>query len=261
MRVTYRARNIKDYWAARWGEIESDLPMTNVEAYPLKYALETVSGKQGKILEAGCGAGRILRYFHDNGYPIVGIDYIDVAIEKLMVVDPSLDVSVGDITDLKFPDDSFTSILSFGLYHNLENGLEKAVQETYRVLENGGSVCASFRADNIQTKIQDWLTLRATVKTKSSNTKFFHKINLTKKESSALFTAVGFKIKASYPVENMPFLYKFRFFRTKTHKVFDESKGRVEGYQLSWLGRRIQKFLMNHFADYFCNIYVIVAEK
>ena len=172
-----------------------------------------------------------------------------------------MDVRVGDITDLEFPDNSFATILSFGLYHNLEIGLETAIKETYRVLENGGSVCASFRADNIQTKIQDWIASRRISKAESFNEKFFHKINLTKKEALALFTTVGFKIKISYPVENMPFLYKFKFFRSRNHKIFDESKGRVEGYQLSWTGKYLQFFLMKFFSNSFCNIYVIVAEK
>jgi ubiquinone/menaquinone biosynthesis C-methylase UbiE len=67
---------------------------------------------------------------------------------------------VGDITDLRFENESFKYILAFGLYHNLEHGLDQSIKETYRVLENGGSVCASFRADNIQTKLTDWLTER-----------------------------------------------------------------------------------------------------
>ena len=39
--------------------------------------------QNGSILEAGCGAGRILRYFHDLGYDITGFDFIEVAVEKL----------------------------------------------------------------------------------------------------------------------------------------------------------------------------------
>ena len=59
-------------------------------------------------------------------------------------MDSSLSVSFGDITKLKYDDESFKYVLAFGLYHNLENNLEKAINETYRVLKNGGVVCASF---------------------------------------------------------------------------------------------------------------------
>jgi SAM-dependent methyltransferase len=107
MRVTYRHANNKEYWTRRWGDIPADVPMQNRSVYPLKYAEQTVTAKDGPILEAGCGAGRILRYYHENGYDITGIDFIEVAIEKLRAVDPTLKVETGDITQLQFADGRF----------------------------------------------------------------------------------------------------------------------------------------------------------
>lgn len=262
MRITYRKSVNKDYWAKRWGDIPADLPMENKGVYPLKYAELTVAGKSDKILEAGCGAGRILRYYHDNGYNILGFDFIDVAIGKLREADPGLQVEVGDITKLRFDDESFDTVLAFGLYHNLEQGLDQAVAETCRILKKGGKVCASFRADNIQTRWTDWLTARRTKKAQGNtgNTEF-HKMNLTRREFETLFKNAGFLIESVHPVENMPILYKFRIFRSGTHKVFDENRARAEGYRLSWFGQLLQNFLMRFFADQFCNIYVIIAIK
>lgn len=262
MRITYRTGGVKDYWTARWDDIPADAPMENLSVYPLKYAEMTVKDKAGKILEAGCGAGRILRYYHDLGYDIIGIDFIEVAINKLKEIDPTLRAEVADITNLKFADQSFKYVLAFGLYHNLEHVLDKAIQETHRVLEKNGSVCASFRADNIQTRLTDWLTVR---KTKSlggeSNSQAFHKMNLTKSEYENLFITAGFVIDFIGPVENMPILYKFAFFRSAGHKKFDENKARAEGYRLSWFGQMMQNFLMWFFPDQFCNIYVLIAHK
>jgi len=262
MRVTYRTGGVKDYWSARWADIPADNAMENLNAYPLKYAELTVKGKEGKILEAGCGAGRILRYYHDRGYDIIGIDYIDVAIRKLKEIDSSLHVEVGDITNLQFSDESFKNILAFGLYHNLEHGLDEAIGETYRVMEKGGTVCASFRADNIQTRLTDMLAERkAKGKNGESSKKAFHKMNLTRSEYEQLFIRSGFTIDKVYPVENMPILYKFAFFRSSGHKEFDENKARKEGYCLSWFGQMTQDFLMRFFSDQFCNIYVVIARK
>lgn len=262
MRVTYRYANNKDYWTKRWADIPADNPMQNHNAYPLKYAEMTVKDKQGKILEAGCGAGRILRYYHDLGYDIVGMDFIEVAISKLKEIDPTLQAEVGDITNLAYPDGSFKYLLAFGLYHNLELGLDKAIKETNRVLEKGGAVCASFRADNIQTRLTDWLTDRKARKSGADlSSKSFHKMNLTRSEYQNLFKNAGFEIEFVGPVENMPILYKFAFFRSAGHKVFDENKARAEGYRLSWLGQKLQNFLMRFFPDQFCNIYVLIARK
>jgi SAM-dependent methyltransferase len=262
MRITYRTSGVKDYWTSRWANIPADNPMKNISAYPLKYAELTVTGKDGRILEAGCGAGRILRYYHEQGYDITGIDFIDVVINKLKKIDSSLHVEVGDITSLQFEEQTFKYVLAFGLYHNIEHGLDKAISETFRVLERDGSVCASFRADNIQTKITDFLTSwKTSKKNKENNSQVFHKINLTRSEFEQLFIRAGFVIKAVYPVENMPILYKSIFFRSASHKEFDEKKARVEGYRLSWFGQWIQNFLMHFFPDHFCNIYVLIARK
>lgn len=262
MRITYRNANNKDYWTKRWDDIPADVPMENLDVYPLKYAQMTVKDKAGKILEAGCGAGRVLRYYHDRKYDIIGMDFIDVAISKLKDIDSTLQAEVGDITNLRFADQSFKYVLAFGLYHNLEHGLGKAIQETYRVLENGGVVCASFRADNIQTKLTDWLADRKRKNKNSENkTKAFHKMNLTRSEYAQLFTGAGFTIDFIGPVENMPILYKFTLFRSTEHKHFDENKARAEGYRLSWFGQKLQNFLMRFFPDQFCNIYVLIAHK
>lgn len=181
--------------------------------------------------------------------------------EKLIATDPNLQIEVGDVTQLRFADCTFKYVLAFGLYHNLEHGLEKAIAETYRVLQPGGSVCASFRADNIQTRLTDrW----ARSKKDSENTDGqlnFHKLNLTRQEFVSLFERAGFNVELVLPVQNMPILYKFSFLRAATHKKFDENKGRKDGYQLSAVGRLLQAFLMKFFPDQFCNLYVLFAGR
>lgn len=260
MRITYRSRGVKDYWTSRWADIPADIPMENRSVYPLKYAELAVTEKNGQILEAGCGAGRILRYYHERGYNIIGIDFIEIAIDKLKQIDPSLKVEVGDITNLRFHDGVFKYVLAFGLYHNFESGVERAIAETHRVLEIGGFVCASFRADNIQTRLTDWMSERAGGGQKKGS-RAFHKMNLSRSEFESLFSQSGFVVEKVYPVENMPILYKFEFFRSTGHKRFDENRARMEGYRLSWFGQRLQNFLMRFFPNQFCNIYVLIARK
>ena len=69
MRKTYRKKSIKEYWDACWDAVSADAPMQNAEKYPLSCSLDTlknVSSEEAIILEAGCGTGRILRYFHEK---------------------------------------------------------------------------------------------------------------------------------------------------------------------------------------------------
>jgi len=261
MRITYRFKNNKDYWDKRWGDIPADAPMTNTNTYPLKYALETVDSKDGKILEAGCGAGRILRYYHELAYDITGFDFIKIAIEKLREADNSLKVEVGDITNLNYKNEQFRYLLAYGLYHNLENGLDDAVKESWRVLEKGGRICASFRADNIQTRLTDWLANKRNKKVTSAEPLEFHKLNLTRKEFTSVFEKAGFVINKVFAVENMPILYKFSFFWAGSHKSFNENIARSEGYKLSFIGKILQRILMQFLPNQICNIYVLIATK
>lgn len=261
MRVTRREVDNRSYWENRWEHLAADQPMTNTTVYPLRYALAAVSGREGRILEAGCGAGRVLRYFHDRGFDIVGIDFIEAVVSKLRTVDPRLKVEVGDICHLRFPDGHFRYVLAFGLYHNLERGLEQALKETCRVMEPGGRLCASFRADNIQTRLVDWLSERRSGGGNRPARSCFHKLNLTRSEFVRLVEKAGFSLETAASVENMPLLYKFRLFRAPGHKRFDEENARREGYRLSRVGGVLQRLLMKALPDQFCNLYVLVAVK
>ncbi len=261
MRKTYRRHSSKDYWARRWKDIPVDLPQENPDVYPLKYALDAVEQKGQPILEAGCGTGRVLRFFKERGYDIEGFDYIEGAVRSLLDSDPDLKVRTEDITKMSYESETFGCVLAFGLYHNLEeDGLRRAVSETHRVMKEGGRLCASFRADNIQNRINDFIARRKSPPKKKEALKF-HKMNLRHGELKRIFEEGGFFVKKIRPVENMPLLYKTRLFRAQGHKTFDESLGRREGYKLSALGQTIQGLLIGLFPHQFCNIYVLDAEK
>lgn len=257
MRITYRSKHNTKYWENRWSKIRADNPIQNEKIYPIKFANMIVKDKNQKILEAGCGAGRVLRYYHEKNFQIVGIEFIKSIIKTLKEVDNSLDVRYGNILNLDFSDKYFDVILAFGLYHNFHSEeLSKSLRETYRVLKNGGKLCASFRADNIQERIIDWIN-----QDKSSNNNEFHKLNLKKNEFVKLLKNHGFSIEKVYNVQNMPFLYKFKIFRSKKQKKFNESIARSQGYQLSTIGKIFQLILIKFFPESFCNVYVAIAEK
>ncbi len=257
MRKTYRSKNNFDYWKKRWTDIGADEPMINENYYPLKYSNMLIKDHSSTILEAGCGAGRVLRFYHNKKYKIFGIDFIREAVDKLKKADETLNVKFGNILNLEFKNETFDIVLAFGLYHNFHsNNLIKSLNETHRVLKKNGKLCASFRADNIQELIIDWIR-----RENNSEQKVFHKLNLKKKEFKNLLETNGFLVENVFNVQNMPFLYKFKFFRSEDHKKFNEEKGRVEGYQLSYLGNMLQKFLLKFFPDNFCNIYVAICSK
>lgn len=260
MRVTYRTQDTHTYWTNRWDAITPDNEMTNPAAYPLKYSNIAIKANRGYVLEAGCGGGRLLRYYHNRGYEIIGIDFVPNVIKQLKQVDASLKVAVADINNLSFHDSMFDCVLAFGVFHNLEDNLMHAIEEARRIMKPGAVICASFRADNINNRLTDWLWRRRYEGDKS-NFDIFHKINLTESEVISLFDSCGFHVERILPVENMPLLYRAPIFREKKHKAFNENIGRSEGYRLSGVGRVIQDFLMWLCPTCFCSLFVLFARK
>ena len=147
------------------------------------------------------------------------------SIRKIKERHPSVNVRQADIKNLPFPDGAFAGVMAFGLYHSLESGVDKALAETMRVMKPGALLAASVRADNLENRINDWLEDR---KYQTSSTSHFHKANYTEQDLRQALTAAGFQVERIDYFENMPLFYKFRFFRHRTHKEFDETRGRSE---------------------------------
>ncbi len=260
MRATYRSIGNKEYWHKRWSAVDVDDETNNINVYPLKYALMAVRISGGPILEAGCGNGRLLKYFHNQGHEIIEIDFIEVAISKIIESDGRLKASVANILATDLETSGFQTVLAFGLYHNLEFGLDDALTETLRLLKPNGLCCASFRADNLHTHFADWLSRSRSDDFKSVQN-VFHKTNYNARDLIDPFNSHGFKSVTVYPVENMPIFDRFAIFRQKSHRVFNEHLGRAEGYRLNFLGKIFNKFTFGLFPTRFCSVFVIFASK
>ncbi len=257
MRATYRKHaGNAEYWRKRWEKAEVDDGLLNLDEYPGRFAESLINQVSGPVLEIGCGMGRVMLHYHRKGVRIIGMDTTSIALEKICAVEPDAELVITDINDLSFRDDTFAGILAFGLYHNLENEIDAALRETRRIMKPGALLCASVRVDNIQNRIIDQMAGSADKGEGAS----FHKMNYLPREFISLLKTAGFRVKGIEYVENMPFLYKFRFFRDLNQKRFDEHKARSEGYRLSFLGRIIQKSLMRLMPVRFCNLMVVTAQ-
>ena len=70
-----------------------------------------------KVLDLGCGNGRLYQLFTDKSIHYVGLDQSEELIKKAQEKFPEVDFSVGDMLELPFPDDRFDIIYStVGIY-------------------------------------------------------------------------------------------------------------------------------------------------
>ena len=104
----------------------------------VKSILENTGSGDLRLLEIGCGDGRITCGLHGTFKELVAIDP-DMQSLKLAVKQyPEIDFRVGSGESLNFDDDSFDVVLfSLSLHH--QNGV-KALKETERILAPEGQV-------------------------------------------------------------------------------------------------------------------------
>jgi len=94
--------------------------------------------KDQLILEAGCGTGRVVKFMHNLGYDIEGIELNAEIINKVKQFHPELKLIAGDILNIHRDDNYYGGIVSFGVVEHFPKGLELPLQELYRVLKPGG---------------------------------------------------------------------------------------------------------------------------
>ncbi|MCG8605424.1 class I SAM-dependent methyltransferase, partial [bacterium] len=91
-----------------------------------------------QILEGGCGFGAWCEWFQNQGHSIVGIENNQEIVDQARDFQPNIAVELGDITKLKFPDNSFDAYISLGVIEHFEDGPEPALAEAFRILKPNG---------------------------------------------------------------------------------------------------------------------------
>jgi SAM-dependent methyltransferase len=138
-----------DHWEGMWTArtVEQEQDACDIELPPRDLLLSYLP-KGGRVLDAGCGFGKWLVYLARRGYDIVGIDSSELAIAGLKEYDGSLQVEVGDILHIEYPDDSFDAYVSMGVVEHFEGGPMAALAEARRVLKPGGLAFVSVPTVN-----------------------------------------------------------------------------------------------------------------
>jgi SAM-dependent methyltransferase len=95
-----------------------------------------------RILELGCGEGRVTRYLESEGYDVVAIDIAEKMVQAADQTLSETEVLIMDASDLGFRDDSFDSIFfTFnGIDHIHPKSKRKTtLKEIHRILRPGGT--------------------------------------------------------------------------------------------------------------------------
>ena len=142
-----------DFWDEHWSDHHTEqLNKTELPLYVGK-ALKDVP-QEARILDAGCGAGLIVKALSSRGYDVSGIDFTERTINFLRSQMPNIDFRYGDVRDTGYDDSTFDAYLSLGVveHFNREEEVISALNEAIRITKPGGSLFASVPFINVLRK-------------------------------------------------------------------------------------------------------------
>jgi len=96
-----------------------------------------------RILDVGCGEGRLPRDLKSWGYDVAAVDASPTMIRHAREADPEGDYREADGAALPFPDESFQVATAFMTLQDIDD-FEGALAEMARVLDQGGRLCAAL---------------------------------------------------------------------------------------------------------------------
>lgn len=99
-----------------------------------------------RVLDIGCGSGRLTRTIAPHVREIIGIDTSELLLVAARAYDPGIEYLVMDGESLDL-DDSFDAVISHAVINRHMCRAERAYPEAYRVLKPGGVLIVAQIAD------------------------------------------------------------------------------------------------------------------
>jgi ubiquinone/menaquinone biosynthesis C-methylase UbiE len=127
---------------AAWSETYDDRvnPLLLAEQPAMRALIEGLP--RGRVLDAGCGTGRLTRVLIDRGHDVTGVDTSDAMLSRARSLVPQASYHAASFLHLPFPDESF-DIVCCGLSLTHVTVLRAAIAELARVLAEGGHLLIS----------------------------------------------------------------------------------------------------------------------
>jgi ubiquinone/menaquinone biosynthesis C-methylase UbiE len=144
------------------------------------------------LLDAGCGMGQWVHFFHGQEIAAVELDFSEEMISTLRNRFPRYTWIHGCVQNIALPDDSFDYVLSLGVVEHDPNGPQQALNEFHRILKKGGIAFVSVPLDTPARRKASRLRYN-----QSNPTAFFFEYQFTVKELSDHMINAGFRVAST----------------------------------------------------------------
>ena len=120
-------------------------------------SLKWLNARSDKILEAGCGSGRVVKYLYDRGYTnIYGIELNESVVTWINKTFPMLNIIAGDLLNMPYESNYFDVVLSYGVVEHFPKGLSDPLKSIFSVLKPGGTAIITVPSLNLFRQINYW---------------------------------------------------------------------------------------------------------
>lgn len=121
-------------------------PEQQIDLAMVGHFASLLTGGRKHVLDAGCGAGRMLPILAEAGCSPVGMDLSKGMIRRAHRDHPEFDTLIGSIAALPFPDESFDGLFYwYSAIHTPDEALATVFAEARRVLRPHGFVLVAFQ--------------------------------------------------------------------------------------------------------------------
>jgi ubiquinone/menaquinone biosynthesis C-methylase UbiE len=130
------------------------LPDTGVEplidlAMIAQFVSEVGDSGPPNVLDAGCGAGRMISYLHslNGGLSVTGLDLSQEMLKQARAAHPEAKLAEGELAALPFADREFDGVLAwYPIIHTPPHELYRIFAQFHRVLRPGGVALLAYQA-------------------------------------------------------------------------------------------------------------------
>lgn len=252
-RLLYFKKNIgphywDNHWLKFWYTNKNLIYKASPKSIVCRVTKKFLTPIDGLILEGGCGLGLRVQSLSLMTYNVIGIDFAEKTIRIAKKNMPHLNIKVGDVQNLHFPDNYFVGYWSIGVIEHFFNGFLKTLDEMRRVIKPKGFLFISFpymspfRILKARFNLYKTLNLNLITRSQTFSKNFSHYI-FNKKNVIWRFENVGFKLIYSEKKSGLKgfkdeiFFLKFFFYRFLNLLIKSENK------LLSWLKAILDKLL------------------
>lgn len=127
---------------------------------------------KGKLLDAGCGTGRWLYGLYNKNIEIYGLD---INIKLLKLINYNIPTILGDIRKMPFKNETFDTIISYGVFEHLIEGPHIPLTEAYKCIKKGGYLVFTVPFLSINRLLNPYVFIRSILSRSNFFRKLFHK--------------------------------------------------------------------------------------